>query len=103
MTVSNPETANTAGFIWLFPVTFLSNAFVPVGTLPSWLQSVAIWNPFSSTVQAARQLFGNPVLPVHHGSLPVDHPILVSVGFSLLLLAVFIPLSVRKYARVSGG
>jgi ABC transporter DrrB family efflux protein len=102
MVVSNPETANTAGFIWLFPVTFLSNAFVPVGTLPSWLKPVAIWNPFSSTVQAARELFGNPVLATGH-SFPVEHPIVVSVGWSLLLLAVFIPWSVRKYARVTGG
>jgi ABC transporter DrrB family efflux protein len=60
LSVPNPETANTAGFIWLFPVTFLSNAFVPLATLPDWLQPVAAWNPVSATVAAVRDLFGNP-------------------------------------------
>jgi ABC transporter DrrB family efflux protein len=103
LSVSNAETANTAGFIWLFPVTFLSNAFAPIGTMPTFLQHVATWNPVSATVQAARELFGNPAIAPPSHSLPVDHPILVSVGWSILLLAVFIPWSVRKYARVSGG
>ena len=102
LSVSNAETANTAGFIWLFPVTFLSNAFAPIGSMPKFLQHVATWNPVSSTVQAARQLFGNPpILPAGH-SLPADHPILISTGWSILLLAVFIPWSVRKYARLAG-
>ncbi len=60
LSVSTPETANTAGFIWLFPVTFVSNAFVPTSSLPGWLQPVAEWNPISSTVLALRELFGNP-------------------------------------------
>jgi ABC transporter DrrB family efflux protein len=102
LSVRNAETANTAGFIWLFPLTFLSNAFVPVGTMPNWLQQVAIWNPVSSTVSGARTLFGNPAIFSKQHSLPNDHPILVSVFWSLLILAVFVPLAVRKYVRVAG-
>jgi ABC-2 type transport system permease protein len=102
LSVPNAETANTAGFIWLFPLTFLSNAFVPVTTLPGWLQPVATWNPVSATVTAARTLFGNSPIFGHNGALPNTHPILVSVFWSILVLAVFVPLSVRKYARVTG-
>jgi ABC-2 type transport system permease protein len=102
LSVPNSETANTAGFVWLFPLTFLSNAFVPIQGMPSWLQHVATWNPVTSTVAASRELFGNSNVFATHGSLPVDHPIIVSVFWSLLVLAVFIPLSVRKYAKVAG-
>ena len=56
----NPETANTAGLIWLFPLTFLSNAFVPINSLPGVLQTIAAWNPISALVLACRELFGNP-------------------------------------------
>ena len=100
LSVSNAETANTAGFIWLFPLTFLSNAFAPVNSMPGWLQPVAIWNPVSSTVQAARELFGNPVTHIDH-SFPAEHPIIVSAFWSILVLAVFMRLSVRKFARVA--
>ena len=104
LTVSTPETANTAGFIWLFPVTFISNVFVPTQSLPGWLQPVAEWNPISSTVLALRELFGNPTgfppggLP---DVLPMQHPEWVSPLWSLLILAVFVPIAVRKYRSVS--
>jgi ABC-2 type transport system permease protein len=104
LSVSTPETANTAGFIWLFPVTFVSNAFVPTSSLPGWLQPIAEWNPISSTVLALRQLFGNPSgyapgkIP---DVLPMQHPAWVSLGWSVLILALFVPLAVRKYRSVS--
>lgn len=102
LSVRSPEAATSAGLIWLFPLTFVSNAFVPVSTMPGWLQAVAYWNPFSATVQAARQLFGN--LP--HGQAvtewPMRHAIWVSVGWSLLITAFFSWLSVRKYRSSAG-
>jgi ABC transporter DrrB family efflux protein len=104
LTVSTPETANTAGFIWLFPVTFVSNAFVPTTSLPGWLQPIAEWNPISSTVLALRQLFGNPTgyQPGHIPDVfPMREPVLVSFLWSLIILAVFVPLAVRKYRSVS--
>jgi ABC-2 type transport system permease protein len=103
LSVSTPETANTAGFIWLFPLTFVSNAFVPTASLPGWLQAVAEWNPVSSTVRALRLLFGNPTGDVGSVSkaFPMQHPEITSLFWSLLILAIFVPLSIRKYRSVS--
>jgi ABC-2 type transport system permease protein len=106
LSVSTPETANTAGFIWLFPVTFVSNAFVPTGSLPGWLQPVAEWNPISATVLAQRQLFGNPTgyhapgNPIP-GAFPMQHPAITSLIWSAVILAVFVPMAIRKYRSVS--
>ena len=94
----NTEVANSAGFIWLFPMTFLSNAFVPLVGMPSVLQTIAVWNPVSAVVAASRDLFGNPN-PYVGDSLPEQYPILVSIAWIVAILAVFIPLSVRAYRR----
>ena len=96
----SPEVANTAGLAWLFPVTFLSNAFVPLAGMPGWLQTIAEWNPISSVVLAARVLFGNPT-GIPGDSLPMQHPIPFAIGWSLVLLVIFVPLSVRKYRRTT--
>jgi ABC-2 type transport system permease protein len=97
LSVRSVEVAQSAGFIWMFPLTFLSNAFVTSQSLPSWLQPVANWNPVSAVVASARQLFGNNgTLPRPH-AWPMQHPELTAVGWSVLLLVIFIPLSVRKY------
>jgi len=100
LSVPNPETANTVGFIWLFPLTFLSNAFVPLESLPGWLQPIAAWNPVSATVAAVRDLFGNSN-PTPPGYWPLEHPVIASLGWSLLVIAIFVPLSVRKYRRTA--
>ena len=96
LTVRSVEVAQSAGFIWLFPVTFMSNAFVQTSSLPGWLQGVAQWNPMSAVVAAARQMFGNQGSEKLH-AWPMTHPIMAGLGWSALLLLVFIPLSVRKY------
>src|ERR1051326_7122068 len=59
LSVRTPEAATSGGLIWLFPVTFVSNAFVSTQGMTPWLRHVAEWNPFSATVQACRSLFGN--------------------------------------------
>lgn len=100
LTVRTPEAATSGGLIWLFPLTFISNAFVPVDGMPAFLQHVAEWNPFSATVAAARQLFGNTIdkAPTSvTGAWPMDHPVLASVIWSVLIIAVFRTLAVRKY------
>ncbi|MSY98426.1 MAG: ABC transporter permease, partial [Actinobacteria bacterium] len=72
LSVPNPETANTAGLAWLFPLTFLSNAFVPISSMPDWLQPIAAYNPISTLVLSTRELFGNPTgIQPHYWSL--DH------------------------------
>ncbi|CAM5689923.1 Transport permease protein OS=Streptomyces albaduncus OX=68172 GN=FHS32_001071 PE=3 SV=1 [Streptomyces griseoloalbus] len=97
LSVRAPEAAATSNFLWLFPLTFLSNAFVAPSTLPTVLRWAAEWNPLSATVQAARQLFGNPGLTAT-GSWPAEHPVLVSVTWSLLIAVVCRTLAVRRYA-----
>ncbi|GAA5008765.1 ABC transporter permease [Kitasatospora paranensis] len=101
LSVRSPEAATSAGLIWLFPLTFISNAFVPVSSMPGWLQPIAYWNPFSATVQACRELFGNQVGPTPD-SWPMQHAVPVSVVWSLVIMAVFSWLSVRKYRSAAG-
>lgn len=102
LSVRSPEAATSAGLVWLFPLTFISNAFVPVSTMPGWLQAIAYWNPFSATVQAVRDLFGN--LPPGPGPTqwPMQHAIGVSIGWSVLITLLFSWLSVRKYRSAAG-
>jgi ABC-2 type transport system permease protein len=97
LSVRSVEVAQSAGFIWIFPVTFLSNAFVTAESLPSWLQPVANWNPLSSVVAAARELFGNTGTVPANRPWPMTHPVITAVGWSIVLLLIFVPLSVRKY------
>nr|WP_241984285.1 ABC transporter permease [Cryobacterium sp. Hb1] len=101
MSVKSPEVINNASFLILFPLTFVSNAFVPSETLPTPLRVFAEWNPVSSLVQAVRQLFGNL------GTAPVpdiwtmQNPVLtVLIGITVMLL-VFVPLCIRKFASIS--
>ncbi|MFJ9846923.1 ABC transporter permease [Kitasatospora sp. NPDC101155] len=100
LSVRSPEAASSAGLIWLFPLTFLSNAFVPVDTMPKWLQPIAYWNPFSATVQACRNLFGNPGADGAH-VWPMQHPIVASALWSLLITGLFSWLAVRKYRNAT--
>ena len=57
--VRTPEVVNNASFIVIFPLTFIANTFVPTNNFPTVLKAIADWNPISSIVAAARQLFGN--------------------------------------------
>ncbi|MEU4354802.1 ABC transporter permease [Streptomyces virginiae] len=98
LSVRTPEAATSGGLIWLFPLTFISNAFVPSENMPPFLRTIAEWNPFSATVQACRELFGNlpPGYPVPD-AWPMQHPVTASLLWSLLIIVVFRTLSVRKY------
>ncbi|WP_411082065.1 ABC transporter permease [Streptomyces sp. cmx-18-6] len=100
LSVRTPEAATSGGLIWLFPLTFISNAFVPVTGMPTFLQHVAEWNPFSATVAGARELFGNTMPGVPKsvtGAWPMEHPIIASIAWSILIIVVFRTLAVRKY------
>ncbi|WP_326591950.1 ABC transporter permease [Streptomyces brevispora] len=98
LTVRTPEAATSGGLIWLFPLTFISNAFVDANQMPTFLRHIAEWNPFSATVQACRVLFGNlPEGFVTPDAWPMQHPIIASILWSVLILVVFRTLAVRKY------
>jgi len=55
------------------------------------------WNPISALVAACRGLFGNPTVIATHTSFPLRHPVAMTIGWSLLLLAIFVPLSAWRY------
>ncbi|NJC68497.1 ABC transporter permease [Planosporangium thailandense] len=96
------EVAQSAGFIWLFPMTFLSNAFVSTNTLPDWLRPVADWNPISSIALGVRDLWGNAPAGLARGSgFPAQHPVLLALLWSAAIVAVFVPLAIARYRRVS--
>jgi ABC-2 type transport system permease protein len=96
LSVGSPQVAASAGLIWLFPVTFISNAFVPPETMPSWLQTLAEWNPLSAIVQACRELFGNQSL-VESDAWPMEQPVLASLIWCAIIIGIFAPLAIRKY------
>jgi len=103
LSVPSVEVAQSAGIVWLFPVTFISSAFVGAGTMPGPLKAIAEWNPFTAVIQAVRDLFGNEAPPGMEPSpgWPSEHALLYAVLTSVAILAVFIPLSVAKYRRVA--
>lgn len=93
LSVNSVEAANSGGFIWMFPMTFVSSAFVDPASMPDWLQPIAEANPFSKVTNASRALY-NDIPP---GNLPWQ-----SLAWSVGLIAVFSALSLRKFRRMDG-
>jgi ABC transporter DrrB family efflux protein len=98
--VPSVEVAQQAIFTILFPITFLSNVFVPPQTLPDWLKPVAEWNPTSTLTSSLRELWGNPN-PYATGSFPSENPVLVTLVWVAIIIVVFAPLAIRKYRTLS--
>jgi ABC-2 type transport system permease protein len=95
--VRAPDAVMGVGFVVVFPLTFLSNAFVPIDSLPNALQWVAAWNPISVMVAAVRDLFGNPMSPLTHHTWPLDHPVVSAFAYCAVLLAFAVPAALRRY------
>ena len=99
--VSSVEVVNNASFMFIFPATFVSNLFVRSDFLPEPLQTFAEWNPISSVAQAVREFFGNT------GTLPqpdvwsLNNPIAYTLIWVAIILAIFIPLSIRQYNKAA--
>jgi ABC-2 type transport system permease protein len=98
LVVKSPESV-VAVQILVWPVLFLSNTFVSPETMPGWLGAISEWNPLSATVAAARELFGNPGWGGE--SWISQHSLLMAVVWPMAILAIFFPLSVRRYRRLS--
>jgi len=100
--VRTPEIVNNAAFIVIFPLTFIANTFVPTNNLPGPLKAFANWNPVSSVTQAAREQFGNtsPKFPAPD-VWAMQHAVAYTFIWVALILAVFIPLSIRQYRRAA--
>ena len=101
--VPSPEVVNNAGFIVIFPLTFVANTFVRSEDLPGPLQTFAEWNPVSTVTQAARELFGNiPDGTPAPTAWPLQNPVLYTLMWVAVTIAVFAPLAVRRYKRAQG-
>jgi ABC-2 type transport system permease protein len=97
------EVANSAGLIWMFPLTFVSSAFVPQESLPGVLGTIADWNPFTAAVNATRELFGNPApsgYPEPSG-WPADNAALYAALSCVVIIAIFAPLATARYRKVA--
>ncbi len=97
--VRSPDAVMGIGFVIVFPITFLSNAFVPLASLPSVLQWIASANPISVLVAAVRTLFGNPVSPVEKHIWPIDHPVAASWIYVVVLVVGGYVIAQRRYAQ----
>ena len=71
-------------------------------SLPHWLQVAAEWNPLSAVVAAARRLFGNQAAAAPSGVWTLQHPVPAALLLTALMLAVFVPLALRRYDRQAG-
>ncbi|HYT27152.1 MAG TPA: ABC transporter permease [Actinomycetota bacterium] len=92
LSVRNPETAQSAGFLWMFPLTFASSVFAPPQTMPGWLQPFVRINPISVAADALRALLlGGPVLA----------PALKTIAWTIALTVVFAPLAIRQYRQLA--
>ncbi len=90
--VSSPEAANSIGFIAVFPLTFISSAFVPVDSMPEPLKTFAEVNPFTIVVDAMRALWVGA---------PAGNYVWGAVVWSLVIIAAFAPLAVARYRRAA--
>ena len=92
LSVSTPEAANGVGFTLIFPLTFISSAFVPVESMPSGLQEVAAANPISTVVDAIRALWLDA---------PAGNDVWLAIVWAFVITAIFAPLAVAKYRRTT--
>jgi ABC-2 type transport system permease protein len=100
--VRSPDAVMGVAFMLVFPLTFLSSAFVPINSLPNVLQWIATVNPVSVLVAAVRTLFGNPIAPITKHVWPIDHPVPAACLYCFIVLAFAVPGALRRYrARTS--
>jgi ABC transporter DrrB family efflux protein len=95
------EAVNGFMFTVMFPLTFVANTFAPTQNMPGWLQFIAEWNPVSALTAACRELWGNGLAPSADAEWPLRHPVIASIGWSIVFTAVFAPLALAAFRRRS--
>ena len=93
------EAVNGLMFTTMFPITFLANTFAPTDKMPHGLRVVAEWNPISSLVQAVRQLWGNDLPVPADAQLPLHHPVITTLIWTIGITLVVAPLALRTFNR----
>ena len=97
-----PEVVSNSAFMVIFPMTFLANTFTPTDGFPAPLRAFADHNPVSALAQPARELFGNmPAGTPEPTAWPLQHPVAYTVIWIIGTIAVFAPLAVRRYQRMT--
>ena len=99
--VSGVEVVNNASFMFIMPLTFISNAFVRPEFMPAPLQTFAEWNPVSSAAQAAREAFGNTGTAAIPDAWSMENPVAYTLIWIAIILAIFIPLAIRQYNKAA--
>jgi ABC-2 type transport system permease protein len=98
---SSVEVVNNASFMFIFPLTFIANTFVDSNRLPGPLKTFAEWNPVSAVAQAVREAFGNTGSVVPGDAWSLQNPIAYTLIWVAIILAIFVPLSVRQYNKAA--
>ena len=100
LVVPTPEVVNNASFVVLFPMTFVANTFVPSDNLPGVLRTIAEWNPVSTLTHTVRVHFGNlPEGTPTPEAWPMQHSLVYSMAWAIMLIVIFAPLATRLYER----
>ena len=99
LATGDPESAQAVGLVVLFPVAFVSSAFVPTQGLPWIMRVIAEWNPVSAVAASCRELFGNPNPAALSDSFPCQHPVFMALAWSVVILAVCAPIASRLLQR----
>jgi ABC-2 type transport system permease protein len=99
--VSGVEVVNNASFMFIMPMTFISNAFVRSELMPGPLQTFAEWNPVSSAAQAAREAFGNTGTAPIPDAWSLENPVAYTLLWVGIILAIFVPLAIRQYNKAA--
>ena len=95
----SPQSADVFAMVPAFLLGFVSNVFVNTANMPAWLRVFANWNPMSAVVVASRTLFGTSQGVPEPSVWSLQHPVITTLGMSVLLLGVMVPLGVRRYSR----
>jgi hypothetical protein len=98
-----PESAQGVGLIILFPLAIVSNTMVPTAGMPTWLKTIADWNPVSAVTAAVRTLFGNPNPSRSLSAWPRQHPVAAALAWSIAILVVSAPLAAHLFRRRTTG
>jgi ABC-2 type transport system permease protein len=93
----SPDAVQGVAFVAVFPLTFVATAFVPIAGLPAGLRAVAQYNPISAFAAGIRTLFGNPTATPHGSPWPREHPVVASLAWCAVLLALAIPATLRAF------
>jgi ABC transporter DrrB family efflux protein len=88
-------------FTVMFPLTFVANTFARPDDMPTWLRVIAEWNPVSALTASCRELWGNGPGPAADAQLPLQHPVIASIVWSIVFTAVFAPLALAAFKRRS--